>query len=238
MHRSGTSLVAQIAYSAGANFGNPETFWPADSWNPAGYFEQKEIIKLNRKLINGSLGRLHYFFPPSEGLIRRRAEKCRPEITLLAGKYADNLVKENRFCLTISEWLDSGAMIDKILVVFRDPAKVAHSLRRRNKIPRAVSNMLWYEHLSRLERSAPEIPRNYLWYDSFVNSYQGTVQGLNKISWLTGIDSSNLRLLAKPIVRRSELKPGGTSDNYPVKVAKLYKDLIEKSQMPISPGKT
>ena len=36
MHRSGTSLVAQIAHRAGAEMGDPETFYRPDRWNPDG----------------------------------------------------------------------------------------------------------------------------------------------------------------------------------------------------------
>ena len=40
-HRSGTSLVARLLYESGADFGNPEGFYPPDQWNRGGYFEQK-----------------------------------------------------------------------------------------------------------------------------------------------------------------------------------------------------
>ena len=39
MHRSGTSLVAQMFAEAGADLGNVDSFYRADKWNQDGYFE-------------------------------------------------------------------------------------------------------------------------------------------------------------------------------------------------------
>ena len=44
MHRSGTSLVAQIFFEVGMDFGDPENFYPADRWNPDGYFGKRLFI--------------------------------------------------------------------------------------------------------------------------------------------------------------------------------------------------
>ena len=64
MHRSGTSLVAQLFFEAGADMGNPSTFYPTDKWNSDGYFEQTDILAINQPLINGFLGRFSYFWLP------------------------------------------------------------------------------------------------------------------------------------------------------------------------------
>ena len=231
MHRSGTSLVAQIAYAAGVDFGDSETFWPADAWNPNGYFEQKDIIAVNKRLINGRLGKTHYLRPPNEALISKRAEKCNAELKRLTLKYANNVVKENRFCMTLDEWLKAGANITRILVVIRDPAGVAHSLRKRNHIPAIVSNRLWYEHLSRLENSITHIPRQYLWFDDFVSSPAGTHSGLEKLAWLTGLNTALLRGASNGIIRYSNNAPQPPSKGLHSKVHGLYTELVLKTKM-------
>jgi len=49
MHRSGTSLLASFVRAAGINLG--ETFYPADGANPLGYFEDLEILEMQRKMM-------------------------------------------------------------------------------------------------------------------------------------------------------------------------------------------
>ena len=61
MHRSGTSLVARLAFELGADFGDPETFYRPDRWNPDGYFEQIDIHAINMPLINGPLWKFSLF---------------------------------------------------------------------------------------------------------------------------------------------------------------------------------
>lgn len=68
MHRSGTSLVAMTLEALGVSFGNHEEFYGSDRWNERGYFERRDVIDLNSRLLTGfprtgsrgrlSLGRL------------------------------------------------------------------------------------------------------------------------------------------------------------------------------------
>lgn len=229
MHRSGTSLVAQIAHGAGGDFGNADSFWPADTWNPAGYFEQDDIVHLNRKIVNGSIGRAHYFFLPSASRIELRANRLRPDLVSLAKKYDTNIVKENRFCLTLPQWRQSGLRVERLLVVFRNPRDVALSLRRRNKVPSFIAHKLWYEHVSRLENSTKGVPKEYLWYDSFIENERGLMIGLHKLAWLTGVDVHRLRVVADPIVRYSQQSLDRKPDKYFGKIAEMYQSLIEQS---------
>ena len=231
MHRSGTSLVGQIAHKAGANFGNQQDFWPADRWNPQGYFEQKDIIAINKKLINGRLGKFHYFFPPDENLIAKRVRSCEAELKLLAQKYADNVVKENRFCLTLGEWLIAGAHITRILIVVRHPIGVARSLRKRYHLPAVISDRLWYTHLQRLENTIVHIPTKYLWYDDFVSSPAGTQLGLEKIAWLTGLDISSLHNAAEGVIRPLNSASQPPSRIIAPPLQDLYTELVRKSRI-------
>src|SRR5438132_4481954 len=51
MHRSGTSLLAEILMRAGVHFGPPEQWLPADESNPRGYFEDRRVIDLDDRLL-------------------------------------------------------------------------------------------------------------------------------------------------------------------------------------------
>src|SRR6185436_2942766 len=49
MHRSGTSFVTELFQSAGLHIG--DHLFPADAGNPRGYFEDQEILTLQREML-------------------------------------------------------------------------------------------------------------------------------------------------------------------------------------------
>ena len=50
---------------AGADLGDPETFYPSDRWNRDGYCEQSEILAVNMPLVSGPWGKLAFLKLPS-----------------------------------------------------------------------------------------------------------------------------------------------------------------------------
>jgi hypothetical protein len=167
MHRSGTSLVARLIYESGGDFGDPETFYPPDRWNPDGYFEQPDVHAMNMPLVNGSLGRLSYLSLPKKPTILKRAEKM--NLAVAAKTYGQKIVKETRFCLTLPAWLDQGVEIEKILICLRDPVSVAKSLKKRNRLPVWKGVKLWQQHYECLLENAMDIPRRIIYYDDLLN---------------------------------------------------------------------
>ena len=53
MHRSGTSLVSMVLDSFGLDFGEHSEFYAADQWNQEGYFERRDVVDINSRLITG-----------------------------------------------------------------------------------------------------------------------------------------------------------------------------------------
>jgi hypothetical protein len=169
MHRSGTSLVARLFFEAGADMGDPNTFYRPDKWNPDGYYEQPDIHAINMPLIHGPWGRLAYLRPPSAHTILRRARLTADQIRQTATKYQQTIIKETRFCLTLPAWLEHGARVDAVLICLRDPIQVAQSLRRRNKIPLALGFKLWKLHHQRLMDSCDNIPLRLIYYRNLLD---------------------------------------------------------------------
>lgn len=178
MHRSGTSLLARLLHDAGADLGDADSFYPADQWNPAGYYEQRDVHAINMPLIHGRYGKLAYFHLPSVTTVLRRADRRSRQIRAAARKYDRCVVKEARFCLTLPAWLRHGAAVETILVCLRNPFEVARSLRRRNKIPLALGYRLWRQHNERLLGSVGDIPHRFVLYEANVNeaSYIDEIQ--------------------------------------------------------------
>jgi hypothetical protein len=150
MHRSGTSLIAQLFYRAGADMGDSDTFYRPDRWNPDGYYEQPDIHAINMPLINGMWGKLAYFRLPSTKTILRRAEGMEQRIRNTASKYEGKVIKETRYCLTLPAWLKYGATVDRVLICLREPIQVARSIQRRNHSVLRHGYYMWVEHNTRI----------------------------------------------------------------------------------------
>jgi len=169
MHRSGTSLVAKLFFEAGADMGSEETFFQPDRWNPHGYFEQIDIIRVNEALIHGALWKFIYFRLPSAKVIMRKASKLADRIQQTALKYRGCVVKEPHFCLTLHAWLKYGIGIEKVIICLRDPICVAKSIQRRNKITLRHAYRLWVTHNRRLLEYIKDVPARFVYYNNLLN---------------------------------------------------------------------
>lgn len=189
MHRSGTSLIANLLFSMGADFGPPNLFLKANKWNTKGYFENRDIIDLNNRLIIGdwagidywiaanedhnlvkkimwNLGKFRYLWLPSRKEISQRAARMKVEIEKLSTTCENRMVKDTRFSLTVSDWMRYGN-VGKILYCYRNPTDVALSLKKRDGLPMFVSYRLWYEHVRRLFESVGGHKLMVVNYDNF-----------------------------------------------------------------------
>jgi hypothetical protein len=173
MHRSGTSLAARLLQEAGADLGNPAGLVPADRWNPDGYFEPRDVMAINRRLLHGLFGRFAYFRLPSEETMRRRARRLTLEIRAVGRRYKGKLAKDPRFTLTTPVWEENGLEIEKFLICLREPVEVAVSLRRRNWVTRRMGLRLWEEHHRRLLRHIEGRPVWWIRYSRLVDPIQG-----------------------------------------------------------------
>jgi hypothetical protein len=228
MHRSGTSLVARIFYESGADMGDPETFYRPDKWNPDGYFEQPDIHAINMPLINGPWWKFSYFHLPSTKKILARAAKRAEQIRAASAKYTGRVVKETRFCLTLSAWIRYGAEIEGMLVCLRDPIQVARSLQKRNSISIRRGLNLWYLHNIRLLEQAADLPAWYVYYDNLL-AEEKFYKEMGSALRFFGYDLPPDRMEA---IRRKCVKPqmnhnAGKADFYPQKITALWEKLFE-----------
>lgn len=231
MHRSGTSLVANLFYNVGADLGNPETFYRADRWNSDGYFEQQEILDINIPLINGPWGKLSYFHLPSTNTIRKRADKISDTIRHTADKYRDKVVKETRFCLTLPVWIKYGLKIDGIIVCLRDPVQVAKSIQKRNHIPVRLGLNLWYIHNMRLMDNTQNIKVWFVYYQNLLNSETFHVEMKHALNFFGyKLLDDKLEELRKKCIKPMMNHNKGTTDLYPLKIGTLWNETLKRHE--------
>jgi hypothetical protein len=227
MHRSGTSLVAQLFYESGADMGNPNTFYRPDKWNPEGYFEQPDIHAINMPLINGPLWKFAYFWLPSTKTILKRATRQTEQICQTAVKYRGKVVKETRFCLTLPAWVQSGAQIDKILICLRDPIQVAKSLQKRNKITLIHAYSLWLIHNQRLLENTGDIPLWFIYYKNLLDKNRIMAEILPAFRFFDlEIPDDKLERLSAAIVKPQMNHNINSQIDYPDSIESMWYELL------------
>ena len=163
MHRSGTSFTAHALQLLGVSLGSVDRLMAPGPDNPAGYWENRDIKELNDEVLSRLGG--SWDQPPVLGpggsrtraLIRsalerrtsstRRSEPCRPDEGVIGWK-------DPRLSLLLPFWRTVTPIATTIVMV-RDPAEVAASLRARNGIDEPQAAMLWLRYLSRQPRTIP-----------------------------------------------------------------------------------
>jgi hypothetical protein len=137
MHRSGTSLVASILAASGVDMG--DRLLAADRNNPRGYFEDLEILELQREMLHAATvpedgGHRDWGWTESERLDRERFAGFTGRAgALVAAKSAGPAGpwgwKEPRTTLALDFW---DALLDdaRYVLVYRFPWDVADSMQR------------------------------------------------------------------------------------------------------------
>lgn len=164
MHRSGTSLVSQLLSELGVDFGDSKAFYCADQWNEKGYFETRQIVDANSRLITGvartdgslaaALSQIRYLAMPNQDVINRRSSRMKHLLKDAVHGYGNKAVKDPRFCLTLKHWQEV-VELDKLVVCLRHPFAVAQSLKRRQHIPLWLGYRFWNYHLTELLKMLP-----------------------------------------------------------------------------------
>src|SRR5262245_15127451 len=155
MHRSGTSFTAKALQLLGASLGGSEGLMAPGPDNPAGYWENRDIKELNDEVL-ARLGGA-WDVPPllesgwehDEKLdpLRGRASAILEEAFGAPRSNSDVIAwKDPRLSLLLPFWR-TVTPIAATIVVVRDPAEVAASLRTRNGIDLPQAMVLWLRYL-------------------------------------------------------------------------------------------
>lgn len=165
MHRSGTSLVAMTMEALGVSFGDHSAFYAADQWNAKGYFERRDVMDINNRMITGFsrtefsmaalAGQVRYLLEPSLERIVARGASFAPEMRAIKDEPGVDAMKDPRFCLTWSAWQENMD-IEVGVVCIRHPFEVADSLWRRQRIPIRLGIRFWRYHMEALRRRTPD----------------------------------------------------------------------------------
>ena len=183
MHRSGTSAVTRLINLMGAYFGPEGCSTGQNAENPKGFWERRDVRKLNDALL-ASLGcdwhRIHDFDP------ERVPSEAAETFDLAAGRIVFDLdlqrpwvIKEPRLCLLLPHWKRHLECPVAVLVQ-RGPFQVARSLEVRNGFPRIVGIALWERYLRAALAASEQLPRTIVRIDELMADPVAAVRALHE----------------------------------------------------------
>lgn len=129
--RSGTSLVAGVLYHAGLYMG--EGFREPDEWNLSGYWEDKDLHDLNRKLLEMAGGTSWYRLPTAGALVEAATELSAEIRDIIASKNTRPLwgFKDPCLSMTIGALYPYLPEDTRFVIVRRELETIVDSLMRR-----------------------------------------------------------------------------------------------------------
>jgi glycosyltransferase involved in cell wall biosynthesis len=144
MHRSGTSLVAQLIAKWGVYSG--EDLMPANEYNKDGYWEYNPLVSLHEKML--AYTHNTWYAPSNEinttKLINTFSEEAHELVKKMDNSNKPWFWKDPRMALFLPFWneiLKSRKVY--YIIPFRKPSSVALSLQKRDNIPESIALDIW-----------------------------------------------------------------------------------------------
>ncbi|MDE3155177.1 MAG: glycosyl transferase family 1 [Acidobacteriota bacterium] len=153
MHRSGTSVMAAGLQCLGVSLGDRLTGSGPD--NPKGFWENGDVLALNERVL-AAIGR---DWQTPEAIDRTAltapalapfAEAGRRILQDQLSRFPDFGLKEPRLCRLLPFWrpiFDALGCAVSVVYAVREPASVARSLAKRNRIPMPCGRALWLAYV-------------------------------------------------------------------------------------------
>jgi hypothetical protein len=171
MHRSGTSLVAELVHTLGVHAGGPADLAPPDIFNPTGYWEHRVAAEINREIL-AALGASWKNVVPTD--VSKLSDtqfadyvSRASDVTRSLQRRGAFLLKDPRISLLFPIWRD--ALPDAIVIIpWREPMAVARSLANRDRLPLLSSIALWEHHNRTLLRDTEGLPRLLVSYEAML----------------------------------------------------------------------
>ncbi len=180
MHRSGTSALARALHLLG--LGLPENLLPPAPDNPGGYFESKDLTRLNEEILVAASTSWHdpspipaHWFASSAALAFRERAAAFVNKALVGSPMI--VLKDPRLCRLLPFWRDCLTDLQITfgsVLILREPREVARSLQMRvlveltrpgGPLSIARAHWLWLRYVLEAENHSRDLPRALLTYE-------------------------------------------------------------------------
>jgi hypothetical protein len=176
MHRSGTSAVSLSLRVFGARHG--DRLVGGLTSNPRGHWEDIDVLRLNERMFEAIHTRWDSPSPVTPRDVRHLMGKGFVEAAagLLRDKIAANgfyALKDPRMTKLLPFWrkaFQAAEIQPYSVIVFRNPASVVASLRKRDNLPPIQGYLLWASHMLECFRYARHFAHFFVNYDEFIEN--------------------------------------------------------------------
>ncbi len=173
MHRSGTSCIAGLLSRCGFSAGTDADLLNDNKPqfdNQKGHFENLNVVLINNTLLTSAGG--GWYNPPSPETIAQLGEASKEKIIRFNHTFEGSIIKDPRLCLTLDLWKKYCSRLQYVIICFRHPLGVAHSLNKRNDLPIEIGLNLWYIYNVRLIDSIESVPVIVVDYDNLIDHHE------------------------------------------------------------------
>ena len=186
MHRSGTSAVAGLLVRLGAQ--GPKTLMPANSDNPAGYWESAVFHELHERLLRAAGSRWDAFTRLEPDQLRLAmpaglSDEYRGALRTEFGDAQRFVLKDPRMCRFVPFWfeiLQMGRVTPAAILVLRSPAEVARSLAVRNGFDSNLSLLIWLRHALDAEHDTRAVRRTFVRYSDVLKNWASVAERISQ----------------------------------------------------------
>lgn len=241
MHRSGTSIVAKSLELYDILIGS--NLLPGGLENPKGFYEDQDILQLNKDILSALNSRWDYLSCESiANLPADDKEKFEQRAHAIAAKnfFGKGLwgFKEPRTLRLLSFWSDFFGrwdIVPKYIIVTRNPDDIAESLFLRNLLPYMHSYALiavYYRDLLEIMRSNQVA---LIDYDQLLDSPKDELTRVGKQLNLPVPDEERLRIFCSDFISKDLKRScGEQAIKHPIRdtLLKIHQKLGECSKAP------
>jgi len=163
MHRSGTSAVTRLLNMLGCHLGSPQSLKGANPENPKGFWENDDIVNVNKDILQAMQCRWDRVanFDAQLPLTSPDFEKLRKRMygeILKLDAFRPWAIKDPRLCLLSSLWR-TKMEVPVCVISVRPPLEIAKSLFTRNNIPISCGIALWEKYTLESLKGSHGLPR-------------------------------------------------------------------------------
>lgn len=177
-HRSGTSALTGVLSKLGADL--PERLMAATDANPEGYFESKEVMRFNDRLLAEMGSSWHDIAPLNIDALPDQVKEgyLGEAVEVLRGEFSNAripLLKDPRICRLVGFWSEAFERINYTPVFIhthRNPLETAQSLKRRDGFPIEVGLLIWLRHIIDAEAATRDSARVFINYQDLLDDWR------------------------------------------------------------------
>lgn len=209
MHRSGTSLTAEIVHAMG--FAVPGHSLDAiDSINAHGFWESQEVVDADESALSAAQLKWYHICPVGHVFkdmqdFDSRVAEASEFLKAESGRLGDLVIKDPRLCLLWPLWFaaaDRSVFDIKVIFVNRHPSSIASSIKKRDGFSSFSSHLLWLYYFFSVfgAKDFPELL--YLNYeDLLVDGWKN--ESISSFLGVDGVSSGDWSGIVDPALQRN-----------------------------------